>query len=334
MNVIIQAGGRGSRLRHLTWNKPKCLVSVNGEPMLFQVFNSFPNAKFIVIGDYSYKTLETYIKINAQNYNVQLVKASGSGTKSGIKQALEYIPKGEGFLLLWSDIIINKVFPFDTLDKPTIFTTNEFACRWSVNNNVLEEVISHDSGIPGLFFFPNSSYIESITESGEFVRWLSGLEVDFEFKLWSGLNEIGECEHIEKENEKFSFTRFFNDVKIKEGIVIKTSKVKEYAELISREISWYERVALLGFDRIPKVLNKDPFTMTRIHGEHAFEFTDLTIREKNTVIVDILDNLKNLHKLSTTKYIEEEYKEVYIDKTIARVLSVSKLIDNLLISLL
>jgi len=80
MNVIIQAGGRGSRLRHLTWNKPKCLVSVNGEPMLFQVFNSFPNAKFIVIGDYSYKTLETYIKINAQNYNVQLVKASGSGT--------------------------------------------------------------------------------------------------------------------------------------------------------------------------------------------------------------------------------------------------------------
>ena len=36
--VIVQAGGRGSRLRHYTWNKPKCLVSYEGKPVIFHLF--------------------------------------------------------------------------------------------------------------------------------------------------------------------------------------------------------------------------------------------------------------------------------------------------------
>ena len=34
LHIIVQAGGRGSRLRHHTWNKPKCLVSVRGKPLI------------------------------------------------------------------------------------------------------------------------------------------------------------------------------------------------------------------------------------------------------------------------------------------------------------
>ena len=39
MNIVIQAGGRGSRLRHYTWNKPKCLVSHNGKPVIYHLFD-------------------------------------------------------------------------------------------------------------------------------------------------------------------------------------------------------------------------------------------------------------------------------------------------------
>jgi NDP-sugar pyrophosphorylase family protein len=64
MHIIVQAGGRGSRLRHHTWNKPKCLVSVRGKPLLYHLFDKFPNAYFHIIGDYSFDQLEKYLEIN------------------------------------------------------------------------------------------------------------------------------------------------------------------------------------------------------------------------------------------------------------------------------
>ena len=42
--VIVQAGGRGSRLRHYTWNKPKCLFSYEGKPVIFHLFDVFKNS--------------------------------------------------------------------------------------------------------------------------------------------------------------------------------------------------------------------------------------------------------------------------------------------------
>ena len=38
MKIIIQAGGKGTRLEGLTRNKPKCLVPVNNLPIIFYKF--------------------------------------------------------------------------------------------------------------------------------------------------------------------------------------------------------------------------------------------------------------------------------------------------------
>ena len=37
--IIVQAGGKGTRLEHLTLNKPKCLVPIQNKPMIFHLFN-------------------------------------------------------------------------------------------------------------------------------------------------------------------------------------------------------------------------------------------------------------------------------------------------------
>jgi NDP-sugar pyrophosphorylase family protein len=58
LQIIVQAGGRGSRLRHHTWNKPKCLVSVRGKPLLYHLFERYSGARFFVIGDYAFDQLE------------------------------------------------------------------------------------------------------------------------------------------------------------------------------------------------------------------------------------------------------------------------------------
>ena len=36
--IIVQAGGKGTRLGYLTKNKPKALVPVNNLPMIFHLF--------------------------------------------------------------------------------------------------------------------------------------------------------------------------------------------------------------------------------------------------------------------------------------------------------
>ena len=41
--IIVQAGGKGSRLKHLTTNKPKALVPIENKPMLFHLFHKYPD---------------------------------------------------------------------------------------------------------------------------------------------------------------------------------------------------------------------------------------------------------------------------------------------------
>ena len=50
--IIVQAGGKGTRLGHLTANRPKALVPIGNLPMIFYLFRQFPNSKFIIIADY------------------------------------------------------------------------------------------------------------------------------------------------------------------------------------------------------------------------------------------------------------------------------------------
>ena len=68
LQIVVQAGGRGSRLRHHTWNKPKCLVSVLGKPIIYHLFDVYPSAKFVIIGDYAFDQLEIYLKVNLINH--------------------------------------------------------------------------------------------------------------------------------------------------------------------------------------------------------------------------------------------------------------------------
>ena len=101
--VIIQAGGRGSRLRHHTWNKPKALVSVAGSPILYNAFDTFSDARFIVIGDYRFDVIKSYLKVVKPDVPVSLVKASGKGTIAGISDALKLVDDDTPIIILWSE---------------------------------------------------------------------------------------------------------------------------------------------------------------------------------------------------------------------------------------
>lgn len=107
--IIVQAGGKGTRLGHLTRNKPKALVPVENLPMLFHLFRKYPDKRFVIIADYKREVLREYVAAFA-DVRYQVVDAQGTGTCAGIRQALALIPEGQPFLLVWSDLILPEGF--------------------------------------------------------------------------------------------------------------------------------------------------------------------------------------------------------------------------------
>jgi MobA-like NTP transferase domain/Phosphotransferase enzyme family len=329
MHVIVQAGGRGSRLRHHTWNKPKCLVSVRNKPLLYRLFERFPEAKFIVIGDYAFDQLEKYLEVNPPGPSYELIKATDKGTSSGIAAALKKVPKDAPFVLTWSDLIIGDLPPWPDGDKPVMGITSAFTCRWSINEaGIPSEATSAQNGIPGLFYFPRASLLPNPPENGEFVRWFAANINDFTTIDCPKMEELGDFATIEESNNRDGFSRFFNKVEIKETEVIKTVVDPAYQEVHKREIAWYRDASELGFRRIPKLISTEPLVMERIRGHHLYQMNDLTEREQRAVIADYLDALISLHDKARAPASQKDIQAVYLTKTIKRVQEVAKIIPG------
>jgi len=327
MHVIVQAGGRGSRLRHHTWNKPKCLVSVRGKPLLYHLFDRFPTAHFHIIGDYAFDQLEKYLQVNTPTPTYTLSKTSEKGTCSGIAEALKLVPPEDELIITWSDLIIGNLPDFTISDSPLVLTTNAFTCRWTLQNNSLIEQPG-SVGIPGIFYASKAKLFPEPPISGEFVKWFSKNVPNFNTLLCNDLEELGDFATIETQNDRAGFSRFFNEVIINDNTVSKKAIDANYSHLISKEQSWYKSVSDLGFRRIPKIISTDPYVMEKIKGNHAYQMHDLNEREKRAVLADYLDSLISLHDLGTQDAVVEDVYETYIQKTIDRVTSVSGIIPN------
>lgn len=89
-HIIVQAGGVGSRMKEKTVNKPKCLLPVDGQPLLYHLFSRFPDSNFLIICDYKKEVLETYLKYNPPNVKYKLIPTLHKGTLAGMRDAIAY----------------------------------------------------------------------------------------------------------------------------------------------------------------------------------------------------------------------------------------------------
>ena len=106
--IIVQAGGRGSRLETLTANKPKALVPIDNLPMIFHLFKKYPDSKFKIIADYKKNVLKKYLKTFVK-VDYEVIEANKTGTCSGIGDTLKNIPDKIPFMLIWCDLVFTEV---------------------------------------------------------------------------------------------------------------------------------------------------------------------------------------------------------------------------------
>lgn len=322
--IIVQAGGKGTRLGKLTQNKPKALVPIENRPMLFHLFEKYPNSEFIVIGDYKFDVLERYLQAFAKvKYNT--VCASGhTGTCAGITEALKYIPPQTPFLLIWSDLVLPECFDLPAPQCDMVGLSQGFRCRWRYENNQFEEIPSEYSGVAGLFVFTEKAKIEQAPADGEFVRWLKEQKMEFQELLLPQTNEYGLLEEYNKLATKKC--RPFNQIEILDDQVIKRPIDAQGKALAERETMWYSVIKDAGFRNIPVVYSVEPLVLERIKGGNVYDCSAFSRERKRDILRDVIQCLKQVHTLGSQMTDRKSAYEAYVEKTYERLEKVRDLV--------
>lgn len=317
--IIVQAGGKGTRMEYLTKNKPKALVPINNLPMLFHLFKKYPDKKFLIISDYKIDVMRKYLDAFA-TVKYLVVDAKGKkGTCSGIKAATELIPEKSPFMLIWSDLVLPESFELPEKEDDYVGLSKNFQCRWRYQDGRFDEIPSSDYGVAGFFLFRDKATIADVPEEGEFVRWLQGLERPFntvglfstkEYGLISEWNKL-------KGGETDSRCRPFNKMTVEGDKIIKEGIDEQGRKLAVREKAWYKYAMEKGYKRMPSIYNYEPLTMQKIDGHNIFEY-QLPYEQRKEILTKLIDNLKELHSLGSVPADYFSVYECYIGKTFKR----------------
>ena len=325
-HVIVQAGGKGTRLEHYCWNKPKCLVPINGATLLYSLFSRFSvDTEFIVVGHYHYEVLERVLQTFPPTHRVRLVRGETTGTIDGLAAAVEQLPDDRTpFLLVWSDIYFEEC-PTSFLTAPenaiTVGVTHSFPCRWRMGaGGQLEERATPNEGVFGLFKIPDRTWLADLPAAGgEFVRWLAQRKLPVRREYFDRVDEFGTLEALHSCWAGGSFCRFFNEVTVSGETVVKRAKLASHAHLIVDEINWYQFVHARGFAQTPRLLGTEPMTLERVAGRHPFDLP-ANYKHRRAVLEHIFAAFDALHSLEAPRPPAlSDAEEVYHTKTLQRI---------------
>lgn len=321
--IIVQAGGRGSRMEYLTKNKPKALIPIENLPMIFYLFRQFPNKKFIIIGDYKIEVLRKYLRIFSEVRYV-IVDASGKkGTCAGLKDALEVVPNDKAFMLIWSDLILPTDFKLPEKNDDYIGLSKGFKCRWRYENDIFEEIPSDNTGVAGLFIFKDKEKLQDVPIEGELVKWMKNKEKKFSIIELEKTKEYGLISEYNKIDRPKC--RPFNSLVVDADKIIKEGIDEQGKQLAIREKNWYHIVQKENYNKIPHIYSYDPFVMEKIDGKNIYEY-NLSYQDKTKILKKIVTALRELHAMQTDNVDYFSVDDAYFGKTLKRLDKVRNLI--------
>ncbi len=327
-NVIIQAGGKGSRMGYLTNNRPKCLISLYGTNLLKTVAAAFPGARLYIIGDYKFEALKGYLESVDPGFEFTLIKSKGIGTNAGINEALEFIPENERIAVSWSDLYYQSVLKLPEPSGNYVCVSNTEKCRYRFEDGRFIESLSSKNGVIGLFIFENKKILGKVPDSGEFVKFLASTEIKMESLTIDSIVEIGTLEKYIEFKSRFSNSRFFNSVIIENDKVTKTYSDPEFKKLIELEVEWYKFMNQRNYDGVPKIFTYEPLQMERIDGMHPYQMGNFKENEKIEIVKNIMEKLKQIHSLDKTSKKNEDLYDVYVEKTLKRIEPATMILKN------
>ncbi len=109
--VLISAAGRGTRMLHLSKDRPKHLIEINGRPFLYYLFKNLKEAgfsDFILVVGYKKEMMDEFVKNYQNDFKIQIInqfEILGEG-KIGTALPLQCVKElvgSENFLAVYGD---------------------------------------------------------------------------------------------------------------------------------------------------------------------------------------------------------------------------------------
>ena len=125
MKVVILAGGKGTRISHLTHNLPKPMIRIGNTPMLthiMRIFKFHGFNDFIIAGGYKVNLIKKYYKNSKEFKNIKIINTGiNELTGKRILKLKKYFQNNENFFLTYGDgvsnIDIKKLLKFHLKNK-------------------------------------------------------------------------------------------------------------------------------------------------------------------------------------------------------------------------
>ncbi|MDA8964488.1 sugar phosphate nucleotidyltransferase [Acidimicrobiia bacterium] len=194
--VVILAGGKGTRMKEMTEDLPKPMVKIGEIPVLehlINIFSNFQSFEFLILTGYLSEKIETYFK---DYKNVKIVN-TGLETNTGgrIKKAEDFIH--DQFLVTYGDGLANI-----NIDKLLSFHESHDGLGTITVSNPISRF--------GLVKFNDKFLVNSFEEKPKLKEFVNIGFMVFEKKFLNYLSEnsILESEplnNLSKDNELYSF---------------------------------------------------------------------------------------------------------------------------------
>ena len=353
MNIVIVAGGLGTRFKELSVFPKILLPTKDNDSILNELLSGFNNDNkfYIVINSKYYDMVQNYIMVNKTKEllhlgDLQLISTNQcNGSLNSLASVYELLPK-EDVLFVWSDIIIPKDASIENkINKRTniVFTCGN-TYRYKYDGITIKEVADCTGNVPGIYYFcslPNlvdayNNLLSIKTSNVDLIDFIQqqlnigykNIELDtiIEYK------DLDTYKQLLKDHKiNLNQTRFFNSIIIdkENNTVTKSAINSDYNHIISDEYKWYTDIEKhIGNGVISPKLLTDTFNGTSFKMEYLNEYIPLhqfiTNASENDVL-KVYDNIKqNLQLLEsssisvdTTSFkqdIEKEMKTKVIDR--------------------
>jgi len=130
MQVVILAGGLGSRLSEHTKLIPKPMVKILNVPIIERIikfYNKFGYKDFLIASGYKHKIIKKYFKKNLKKLNIKVINTGQKAMTGGrVKKMKKYIGKNR-FMLTYGDglsnVNLSKLLKFHTNSKNFVTLT-------------------------------------------------------------------------------------------------------------------------------------------------------------------------------------------------------------------
>ncbi len=107
MKAFLLAAGKGTRLRPLTFKTPKCLVPVNGKPLIdywFDLFELYGIDEILINTSHLSDTVREYIKNNSRGLSIKVVyEETLLGSGGTIRKNRDFVEGEEAFFIFYAD---------------------------------------------------------------------------------------------------------------------------------------------------------------------------------------------------------------------------------------